>query len=707
MLILSGCSDGSLTAVDPRIRLKPALGPDCQEWCVVLDADLTLRPFQAVGDSARRMDLAEVALRGQPGDTVAVFIEADDDFLKTLPESEVLAVGTSATELVRPLRTFSGLVQVYRFHQSEEITLRYTIARHAPVSGRGKVKLTQITSAKVVGSRRPWAGEHSSSFAADVDPLLCVNGLSISGNGTECGVTYTFSRVAPPEAYTVYGSQFQSDPGTSDSHDIVVTFSKPVTGIAVGIYDPTYVGNFVAVYDSLGNEIGNKQFAAFGPDVTFSVDNAELHGSISKVLLHPAAGDYVVWALYIIVAPGCHVSVPLFKQSSPAPWGHDTYDHTTYTVGQKGCALTSLTMAIQARGPISDDLLTPGDVNRLLTSTPTQQFNRGGNMLWANNVAFLTGGAFVYRPVSDTASMRRELCDGNAVIVGVKLGPKGPGHFVLVTGIEGDGTFTINDPATGTQRPLADYGDYSFRGAIAPRALPAPTATRLTSNSSGIAADVVQAPNGGALQIVASNAAVAATDVLGRQTSFNAMTGDSIVAIPDSHVWRDHLDNDETGEVDSDVAATIHIGSIQPGTYRIDITPTQTVADSAYVSYLIPGVPMPPVTILRFNAIAGNTISYDAAVGDGSLVVVPSVKPHVLAKYLCGNTFGIRNKNGVAIDVSYIVTTGERGVLQLPPRPANSPYSQVTFTTVTTGDVSIYAYGTLVATRLNEGRACH
>ena len=655
------------------------------------------------------MDVGDVTLSGQRGDTVAVFIDGDATLLNSLSNAEALTIRVGDSEIVRPLRLLKGGALVYRFVRSEQVAVHYSVARHAPAAAKGNIKLTQVTNASVVSANTPWAGKQAAPLFDDVDPRLCVNGYSISADGSGCGLSWTFSQVAPAEAFTIYGAQFQSDAGTGQSHDIVVTFSRPVSGIAVGIYDPTYVGNFVAVYDSLGNEVGRKDFAAYG-EGNYGVDDTEIHGSISKVLLHPAEGDFVDYGLYIIVPAGCRVPTPVYKQSAPAPWHNDLYDHDgTQTIGYKGCGLTSLTMAIAANGgPSGDGFVDPGEVNRLLKAAPGDQFIDGG-MNWPVNTASLTGGFLKYRQVRDTAQMRRELCAGNAVIVGVKLVGNTAHHFVLVTGIESDGSFTINDPATGTTRPLTAYPKYSFRGAIAPSAVPAPTQTRVASGGTGsLSTDLVLGAVESTLGLSAPNAAVVATDATGRHSSFNPATGDTVTDIPGSYAFGDMLDNDETGEVATNVTTTVAIEVVQPGTYRFEITPSQTHGDSAFLYNVVSSSSaIPSFATLPYDGIAGNTISYDATVSNTGLTVVPTVKDHVLTKYLCGNVFGVRNKNGVAIDVSYVVTTGETGILHLPPRPANSPYSQVTFSTVTKGDISIYAYGALIATRSNEGKTCH
>ncbi|KAG2378481.1 hypothetical protein C9374_008120 [Naegleria lovaniensis] len=120
---------------------------------------------------------------------------------------------------------------------------------------------------------------------------------------------------------------------------------------------------------------------------------------------------------------------PLFKQCGQS-WSNDVI--ATDTLCKSGCAITSMTMALDGRGLAS--------------------FNPGQFLTWLKKNGGLSGNLFVWgsvRPfglsysgkVSSTSSIISSVCGGSVVLLNVRNG----GHWVLATGYDGS-SFTVNDP---------------------------------------------------------------------------------------------------------------------------------------------------------------------------------------------------------------------------------------------------------------------
>jgi hypothetical protein len=183
---------------------------------------------------------------------------------------------------------------------------------------------------------------------------------------------------------------------------------------------------------------------------------------------------------------GCQVTPTVLPISqslgSPGPWGGLPYDHlgldkngNQITIARKGCALTSLTMALNFEG----ESWNPGTINSLLNATSGGYVTQGtskGNVAFGTATLLSNGGRvgplLVYDNLGGTVdtdvqgltdaiqAVENEICaeSPHPVIVGVRSQHpnasgvyKYPGHFVLITGeiVNPDGSkaFTINDPA--------------------------------------------------------------------------------------------------------------------------------------------------------------------------------------------------------------------------------------------------------------------
>jgi len=60
----------------------------------------------------------------------------------------------------------------------------------------------------------------------------------------------------------------------------------------------------------------------------------------------------------------CHLSAPLYRQGSGSEWAQDTYDHSAYTIGDLGCALSCMAISMTSLG----DTIDPGTLNTWMTN---------------------------------------------------------------------------------------------------------------------------------------------------------------------------------------------------------------------------------------------------------------------------------------------------------------------------------------------------
>lgn len=246
---------------------------------------------------------------------------------------------------------------------------------------------------------------------------------------------------------------------------------------------------------------------------------------------------------------GCKNDVVRMSQGGGEPWANDLYDHSnTLTIQQKGCALTSLAMAINSAGL---DFF-PGQLNEEMKMTPGDF--AGTQVNWDAAVRDVTAGTlkFFQTRSKSADTLKKMLCnngDGHPVIVAVNFGPKGPGHFVLVTGYE-DGKFLIADPGHADRTTLDDYGNnFETRGYVAD---PPGDISSL---------DVA---SGDDVEILVTNPE-------GTNTGFNPTSRETVEAIPDSVYFKDRLDDDETGAAATETGHIVQISQPLQGTYDVNV----------------------------------------------------------------------------------------------------------------------------------------
>jgi hypothetical protein len=412
----------------------------------------------------------------------------------------------------------------------------------------------------------------------------------------------------------------------------------------------------------------------------------------------------VPWEVSWRFAPVCRVKIPKTWGQGDKEWSGQDYDrYPGQTIGSKGCALTSLAMALAFAGveTLPDgSALNPGSLDTFLsnsteltnltvawldshgfsgidTGITENGFTNAHGVKWDSdtryatdfaNLKFKTFGKFrdsVSDPQGAHELLDEALCNAtpHPVIVGVKLAcfnkaggsvalagescpadfPMGPtpGHYVLVTGKDGD-RYEIADPATGSMRSLNDdYGNkFQTRGSVVD-------------------------PNGdiSSLNITSDhNVSLLVTDSLNNRTGEDPSSGAVVQQIPGSAYFIDRI-------TDGDIDGINSAGEPEPTTHAVQIfQPSQGV-----YSLIVKGVAEGPYTI-SIDAFSNNggpqpPISLEGTIAQGatrtySFVYNPAPGSVVTVISLLGD----RNGDGVVdckdlaiIRASFGKKTGQSG----------------------------------------------
>ncbi|HEY8505032.1 MAG TPA: FG-GAP-like repeat-containing protein, partial [Gemmataceae bacterium] len=240
-----------------------------------------------------------------------------------------------------------------------------------------------------------------------------------------------------------------------------------------GVLDPTFSGDGIATFDA-----GHDGFT----DLAYAAALQPNGDVVVAGLSFPGASYYpgTIYHLPMLlrVVGGTRTILPgeRLSQGDPA-WrdvvlGDISDSSVIRTIGQKGCALTCLAMALRYVGIE----YTPPELNGLLVNTadgfvPDAQTGYRANLNWSaasryaakakgRNDIYFNSDYLGSTSVEDLAFLIDEL--HVPVIVGVN----GSSHFVVVTGREGD-EFTIADPGFADRTLLSAYENkFSIRGYV-------------------------------------------------------------------------------------------------------------------------------------------------------------------------------------------------------------------------------------------------
>ena len=314
------------------------------------------------------------------------------------------------------------------------------------------------------------------------------------------------------------------------------------TGDASGGNDGLGGESAVAGYSN-GSGIPGTSFQLSGSAIPGELLDDNPGGLIRGSLNTNVLGRYVV---PIVNLTNTVLNVERFSQGDPS-WASDTYDDSTFTIQQKGCALSCLAMALNYAGITTD----PGALNTLLSDDDDFV---GTAVSWdaaTRDASDDTLEFHAYR-TADTQYLSQMLAQGYPVIIGVNLNAQGaPGHFVLVIGDQ-NGHFLINDPGHADATTLDYYNnDFETRGYVGDP----------PGDVSGLDISVGNAAN------------VLAVNSLGQRTGYDPASGMILQEIPQSVGFLDSIENsDLTGAPGTDTAHFLEIYQPLKGNYQIFLT---------------------------------------------------------------------------------------------------------------------------------------
>jgi len=250
---------------------------------------------------------------------------------------------------------------------------------------------------------------------------------------------------------------------------------------------------------------------------------------------------------------GCSpLNVASLRQDDPL-WVHHPYDKTPPdSIGNKGCGLTSLCVALAFQGvPCRPDVL--NDFMNL-----HNDYYGNGKIDWEAATRDFAGNvnpSLKFKLVASNPSdeLKTLVCNNWVpVVVGVNLsgglnqyGLQHAGHFVVVTGWDGN-DFNIWDPNSKKGfTTLGQYGAFQTRGWI--------------GDPQGNLSSLVLTVDNALLQIV---------DPAARQTGFDPVTKQRVQAIPNSACFLDALGDDATGAPPHAFSSYLQISQPADGPYE-------------------------------------------------------------------------------------------------------------------------------------------
>ena len=271
---------------------------------------------------------------------------------------------------------------------------------------------------------------------------------------------------------------------------------------------------------------------------------------------------------------GCRVNVTRLGQGD-SPWGSVLYDthRDKKILKARGCALTSLSMALNFQGIAND----PGTLNQFMIENGG--FTRGSSVIWPVTVEKFSNKTLKWKYIPrqiNEEELSKLICDGHPVIVAVNIScDRGACHFVLATGAVGD-EILITDPTARTPTPtkLSEYPDFEGRGYVYNVPSDMREIRSYVAGASGaeerratISDDLSE------IVISANNAGIMVTDERGRRTGFLLSHPDGLEEIPQSYWYVDAFQDDVTGEKPplSEATSTVNIQEAVSGEYRISI----------------------------------------------------------------------------------------------------------------------------------------
>ncbi len=423
----------------------------------------------------------------------------------------------------------------------------------------------------------------------------------------------------------------------------------------------SFTGNVTTVSARVSN-IGDLTMTAFDRSgnvlATTQTDGVHVLGDANFLLTVQSAGQPIGGVTFLGFAytvddftfsggsGGCQTNVTPLSQGNPQ-WAANLYDHSgSLTIQQKGCGLTSLSMALNAAGIVNN----PGGLNQFMTQTDTDY--KGLEVNWGPATRDASGGTLKLHArrissLTDSASAMQYLDDticrqAHPVIVGVNLNAKGiPEHFVVVTGKQ-ENDFQIADPGFSNTK-LSQYNNkFETRGFVAD---PPGDISEL---------DLAVGDIGEILVI----------DQSGRKTGFDPLTGHIIEQIPNSVYFRDALQDDITGALPNEVSHFVEISQPLPGEYQILVNGLKLGTYSLSSRMFSQDGSSQPEVLITGIAGAGSSspfsIQVNSTPGAKSTVVAAATFPSTLADIDNSLSLGLIDNQGIANSLSQKIQAAQK-----------------------------------------------
>lgn len=386
--------------------------------------------------------------------------------------------------------------------------------------------------------------------------------------------------------------------------------------------------------------------------------------------------------IYLITKPNilgaCRIVIAHESQVD-ARWAKDTYDDSApLTVGEEGCALTVLSMALNFAGLAND----PGSLNRFMSETDhdydsgfvawdaaTQDASSPGSPFVSTKklrFASLVGGRLdsrndsISNPAGAFKQLNDELCspDHHPVIVGVQgiskctllhdFPPRGtPGHYVLVTGKQtgatGEIKYEIADPGCSSFTSLDDY------------------------ENEFVTVGIVKDPPGDVSQLdlaLGDVGELLITDPQGNRTGLDGGTGEIMQEIPQSAYFRDRLDNDITGQIAGGMIHLVQIFQPTGGSYGMEVRGVQSGTYNIVIRPFAQDGSAQATLLLQGVAVAGSTsqfrIQFSPVAGAAPSAMRTATFQSTLNDIHNSLTLGLINRRDIADSLSQKVEAADR-----------------------------------------------
>ena len=314
LLVLMSCASESLSPDDPTPHVPPQIQSVCTVRCEILSHISSLLVQSSSPDSANALLLlAEFRVAGDRGSRLGL-VSSIDKNLRAIAGLTALVIQAGESRRTISMSELPDSLEVYTFLRKQEVSVKYWLRRGMRAYTGGTITIAQTASAVTfLSARTPWGVNRQAG------PLLTPGASTRQSCGIveqsgECGLE--FWEIDPYATETYWGvPTFQSGGGTGASDTVTVTFSAPVPKVRITVHDPTYSGNTATAYNG-SQQLGSVSFPYSGQPGVNNPATDSLTGSITRVVLAAAGGDYVAYAMEVALAVNVRVRIT-FQSGTP------------------------------------------------------------------------------------------------------------------------------------------------------------------------------------------------------------------------------------------------------------------------------------------------------------------------------------------------------------------------------------------------------